>query len=347
VTVIESSAQSAATQGRPPLEGTVALAEVLSVSIVIPVYRGARTLEALVAEIEPLTQQQRTPAGRGFRVGEVFLVHDGAVDDSELVMRRIAGRCSFVSLIWLSRNYGQHPATLAGMASTTSEWVVTMDEDGQHDPRDIGKLLDRALDTGSQLVYAQGTNPPPHGPVRSAASKLTKWLFVRLFDPGHLGSFNSFRLVEGEIARSLAAFCGHGVFLDVALSWLVAHSEACGVVLRGEERPSGYDFGKLFSHFMRLVLTSGTRPLRFISYLGVFAVLLAIVIAGYALWGRFTLRVPVQGWTSTVIVLCFFSGCILVSLGILAEYLGVALTMAMGKPLYLVVSRPMPKSRKP
>ena len=278
-----------------------------TLSVVIPVYRGAKTLPAVIAELEPQTQAQRSPKGRPFRLAEVLLVHDGAVDDSARVLEELAARYPFVTPIWLSRNYGQHPATLAGMSSSSSGWVVTIDEDGQHDPRYLGALLDRALDEKAQLVYGVPANAPPHGLFRNAASWLAKAVFVSGLDSTNLGRFSSYRLMWGEIARSVAAYCGNGVYLDVALSWVVNRATSLPVNLREESgRPSGYDLSRLLSHFWRMVLTSGTRPLRGIA------------------------------------ALCFFGGAILFSLGIIAEYLAFAVKMAMGRPSYLIVSRPGP-----
>lgn len=313
-------------------------------SVVIPVYQGERTLEALVEEIRPLTVATPTPAGHSLQVTELILVHDGAADNSHEVMRSLAARHPFILLIWLSRNYGQHPATIAGLASTTTDWVVTLDEDGLHDPADIPKLLDLALERAVPLVYAKPLNPPPHGWMRNALSGLTKLACSWLVGSRRLGQFNSFRLIRGEVARSLAAYCGNGVFLDVALSWVVPDCAAAPLRLRPERgRPSGYSFLKLTSHFWRLILTSGTRPLRFIALLGCLSILLGLGISGYVLWEKLRHEVPVQGWTSLVVVISIFSGMILFALGVLAEYLGLALTMAMGKPLYLIVSEPSRK----
>jgi undecaprenyl-phosphate 4-deoxy-4-formamido-L-arabinose transferase len=331
-----------------PKGGETAVSEeaVHEVSVVVPLFQGARTIEALVSEIEPLTASAKTPAGRAFRVSEVLLVHDGAIDDSAAVMRALAARAPFVRLVWLSRNFGQHPATLAGMASTVSDWVATLDEDGQQDPADIGKLLDEALRHGAQLVYAQPTNEPPHGWFRNQSSAFAKWFFVRMLGNRALGAFNSFRLIEGEIARGVAAYCGANVYLDVALSWVVARARHCPVALRRERgRPSGYSPRRLVSHFWQLVLTSGTRPLRWIGLLGLVSIFLAFGISAVVLWGRLHHQIPVQGWTSMVVVVCFFAGFILVSLGIIAEYLGVAVSMAMGKPPYLIASRPSGEER--
>ncbi|MCC6805891.1 MAG: glycosyltransferase [Deltaproteobacteria bacterium] len=328
-----------------PLTGQApasAATRVHTISVVVPVYQGEQTLAGLVDEIAPLVAVQTTPAGRHYRVSEVVMVHDGAVDGSHRVMQKLAAEHAFVRPLWLSRNYGQHPATLAGMASSSGDWVVTVDEDGQQNPTDIGKLLDVALNGGHSLVYAKPLNPPPHGFFRNAMSGLAKWFFVTLLSNVSIGRFNSFRLIHGEIARSVSAYCGNQVYLDVALGWVVPGSGHCPVMLRDEgSRRSGYNLRKLVAHFWRLVLTSGTRPLRLISLLGTLSVLAAFAISAFAVWEKIMSRVPVAGWTSLMIVLCFFSGLILFSLGVACEYLGITLNMAMGKPLYMLVSRPL------
>jgi undecaprenyl-phosphate 4-deoxy-4-formamido-L-arabinose transferase len=311
------------------------------VTIVVPVYQGERTLEALIDEIAPLTSEQQTPRGQAFRVTDVILVNDGAIDDSTSVMKAIASQHPFVTLLWLSRNFGQHPATLAGMASSTGDWVVTLDEDGQFNPMDIGAMVDTAEEDGVQLVYARPLNPPPHGWLRNLGSFAVKNMGRFLAGSNEIGRFSSFRLIRGEIARSLAAYCGHGVYLDVALSWVVGKNSLHSVMFRAERgRASGYNLRRLVAHFWRFILTAGTRPLRIIAILGSLSILAALGISAYAIWLKLAHAVPIQGWTSLVTVVSFFSGIILFSLGVVAEYLAMTLTMAMGKPLYLIVSGP-------
>ncbi len=311
------------------------------VSVVVPVYQGEKTLGALVADLGPLTGPSTTPRGHRFRVSEVILVHDGAIDRSHEVIERLAQTHGFVIPVWLSRNFGQHPATIAGMAATSGAWVATLDEDGRHDPQDIARLLDRALEAGAQLAYGTPTADPPHGLLRNAGSAMAKWISSTLLGCRQVGRFESFRLVEGEVARSLAAYCGHGAYLDVALSWVVGRIAHCPVRPRaGAARPSGYDLPKLLAHFWRLVLTSGTRPLRLVALLGFASIGFGLVLIGYALWGKLTGGAPIAGWTSLMIAMSIFSGAVLFSLGIIAEYIGMALTMALGRPPFLVVSRP-------
>jgi undecaprenyl-phosphate 4-deoxy-4-formamido-L-arabinose transferase len=335
------------TAPQTPLDASEPDAVPRRVSIVIPVYRGETTLRSLLAEIAPLTQGQRSPGGRTYKVCEVLLAHDCGPDRSDLVIESLARQHDFVRPVWLSRNFGQHAATLAGMASATGDWVLTIDEDGQQDPADLGRMLDCAIDGDLQLVYARPTNPPPHGLLRNLLSRTAKAITSRLLDDNRIGRFNSFRLVEGESARTLAAYCGHGVYLDIGLYWIVGRIGHCPLRLRNEMgRPSGYSYLKLLGHFWNLVFTTGTRPLRLITLMGFLSVLLAAGISAYALYGKLTGSVPVEGWASLLIIVAFFSGCILTALGVIAEYLAVTMGIAMGKPLYVVSTRPTRPTRR-
>ena len=313
----------------------------MRISVVIPVYRGATTLEAVVGELAPYATGGTTPAGRPYVVDELLLVHDCGPDASDAVIERLAQAWPFVRPVWLSRNFGQHAATLAGMASTTGDWVATIDEDGQQDPADLGAMLDLATERSLQLVYGQPVNPPPHGWLRNACSRAAKRIASGFLGSDQVTHFNSFRLVDGEIARTLAAYCGNGVYLDVGLSWITARTGRSPVRLRAElGRPSGYSYLRLIGHFWNLVLTTGTRPLRLITLTGMASVAFAVVIAVYAVYGKLAGDIPVQGWASLVIVVAFFSGAILTALGVIAEYLAVTMGIAMGKPLYVIATKP-------
>jgi len=227
------------------------------------------------------------------------------------------------------------------MASATGDWVATIDEDGQQDPRDIGKMLDCAIQGSLQLVYAKPTNPPPHGWLRNLLSRTAKSITGKLLGSDAMGRFNSFRLVDGEIARTLAAYCGNGIYLDMGLFWITGRIGNCPLRMRAEmDRPSGYNYWKLLGHFWNLIFTTGTRPLRLITMLGFASVAFAVMIACYALYGKLHGDVPVQGWASLLIVVSFFSGCILTALGVIAEYLAVTMGIVMGKPLYVVATKP-------
>jgi glycosyltransferase involved in cell wall biosynthesis len=312
-----------------------------SISVVIPVYRGATTLPGLVAEILRLSDGFVTEDGHAAQVTEIMLVHDNGPDHSDVVMRSLAERHEIVRPVWLSRNYGQHAATLAGLASSGGDWIVTMDEDGQHDPSYVPAMLDVAMRERASLVYAEPTNPAPHGAVRNFLSRRSKRLIDILVGGTDAGIFHSYRFILGEYARSVSAYAAAGVYLDVALGWVAADVATCPVPLRQEgDRPSGYNLRSLLSHFWRMVLTSGTRLLRVVSIFGALLAVLGLGLAVYLLIARVAGGVDVAGWTSVMVALLVCTGALLLSLGIIAEYLGVAVNMALGKPLYVIVADP-------
>jgi polyisoprenyl-phosphate glycosyltransferase len=312
-----------------------------TVSVVIPVYQGQSTLRAVVEELTGYLDEASTPDGHRFRVTEVLLSYDNGPDGSDEEIRKLAEQFEQVRPIWLSRNFGQHAATLAGMASSGGDWIVTMDEDGQHDPAYIPQMLDTAMRDQAGVVYALPTNSAPHGFLRNLASRGSKWVVEHWMRGTEVSSFQSYRLLLGEVGRSVAAYAGAGVYLDVALTWVNGRISQQPVVLRQEgDRPSGYSTRTLLSHFWRLVLTSGTRGLRVVTVLGM---TFAVVGLGLAIWtiiGRIAGANAQPGWASVLVVVALGTGAILFSLGVIAEYVGVAVNQAMGRPLFLIHGDP-------
>ena len=311
-----------------------------SISVVIPVYRGAQTLPQMIRELSLLTRATVTPQDNLFSVSEIVLVFDNGGDESDTVMRQLEDGNPFVRTVWLSKNFGQHAATLAGIASSSGDWVVTLDEDGQQDPTEIGTLLDIAMAQQAQVVYGKPTNPPPHGALRNAASRTAKRLVNNLFVASNAEDFNSFRLILGSVARSVAAYSGSGAYLDVALGWVAGRYATAPVTLRAETRKSGYSLRGLMSHFWRLVLSSGTRGLRLVSFIGILFAVLGIIAIIWIVVLKLTTGISAEGWASTTIVILIASGATLFSLGVIAEYIGVSVNMAMGKPAYVIMSDP-------
>lgn len=314
---------------------------IATVSVVVPVYQGEKTILTLVNELAEFTETSTSATGIRYVISEVLLVHDSGPDNSAKVIHDLSTKYDWVRPVWLSRNFGQHAATLAGMSASVSDWIVTLDEDGQHDPKEIANLLDTAVEENSQLVYGKFAGGALHSRWRNFFSALAKWLYTKLLSPQDGEFFSSYRLMTGEIGRSVGAYAGSGVYLDVALTWVVDRSVACEIAPRVEyPRQTGFTFRRLLGHFLRLVLSSGTRPLRLVSLIGFSSFFIGFFYAAFALYGKVAHGYPVEGWTTVIIFVSMGSGAILFSLGILAEYLGVVVRNAIGRPLYLIRSSP-------
>ncbi|CAM3621134.1 glycosyltransferase [Smaragdicoccus niigatensis] len=314
----------------------------ITVSVVVPIYRGEQTIAGLVAELEQYTSPTTTPDGHRFVVSDVVLVHDHGPDRSDLVLSELEQRFDFVNVVWLSRNYGQDAATIAGMVASKAEWIITMDEDGQHDPAYIATFLDTALRERVSLVFSNPTNRPPHGFMRNFTSRAAKRTLSVMCGLPQSVEFQSFRLIRGDIGRQLAKVTASGVYLDVALTWVVGRTATAPVVLRAEGREvSGYNYKSLFALFWKMFLSSGTRGLRFVSALGMLLALSGLLIAAYVTVSTIFGGEDEPGWASTIVLQLVCSGAVLFSIGIVAEYLGVALHVLIGRPLYLTVESPV------
>jgi glycosyltransferase involved in cell wall biosynthesis len=308
-----------------------------SLSVVIPVYRASDGLRIVVDEL--LSGSFPVEVDDGVEIGleEVILVCDnpGLSAADRAGVRSLEDVDPRVRTVWLARNFGQHPATIAGIVSTNGDWVVTMDEDGHHDPQQIHAMILVAAGQGVPLVYARPTNPPPHGVLRNAASRSTKVLFRTL--SGAKGEFHSFRLIEGSIARSACAYIGDSVYLDVAMTWSCGDAAFCPMAMRAESSTvSSYNYRKLLSHFWRMVLSTGARPLRLVAVAGVLVALMGLVVAGVVAQRRLTGDFSTApGWASLIVSEFILAGGVLITLAVLAEYVSFAVRNSIGKPLYV------------
>jgi undecaprenyl-phosphate 4-deoxy-4-formamido-L-arabinose transferase len=341
--VTSSALDTAAAHGHPAGPGAD---RPHRVSVVVPVYQGEGTIGGLVAELHQFNRPTTTPDGATFLVGEIILVHDHGPDLSDVVLQGLQQTYEQVRTVWLSRNFGQDAATIAGLSAAGGDWIVTMDEDGQHDPRFIGAFLDTALAQRADLVYAKPTNTRPHGLLRNLTSRGARLVMATAFGFPDSTRFESFRLIRGDIGRHVASVTHSGVYLDVALSWVVEAVAQAPVVLRAQgQHESGYNYRRLFSIFWKVALCSGTRVMRLVSLLGVTLGFIGGVMAAVVVYQTLTgSGKPPEGWASTIVVLLLCSGAILFSLGLIAEYLGVALHVLFGRPLYLTVETPTPRS---
>jgi undecaprenyl-phosphate 4-deoxy-4-formamido-L-arabinose transferase len=272
------------------------------------------------------------------QIDEVILVHDHGPDDSAQVIRELAAREPRVHAVWLSRNFGQHGATLAGMAASTQEWIVTMDEDGQHDPAYVAPMVAAAVEEQASVVYGVPSNAPTHGALRNVASTSAKSLVSTVTGDQSIRLMQSYRLMLGELGRTVAAYAHATAYLDVVLGWMSSRTIGVSVVSRADDqRPSGYRPRRLLSHFWRLVLSSGTRPLRAVAALGGVVSMASITLAVFFLVARLSGADYPEGFASLIVVTLFGIGAVLVALGLIAEYLGTIVSAVLGRPAFVVM----------
>lgn len=316
----------------------------LTLTTVTPVYSGARYLPELVealARVRTDWELTKFPV----RIQEAIFVTDDPIDSSVEVLLELERQHPWVRVVQLSRNFGQHAATVAGILQSTGDWVATLDEDLQHHPRFLVQLLREAVAGSFDIVYAHPTQGVHQSIFRDYSSRTYKRLLAFLSGDQNITQINSYRLLRGGLARAAAAICSHQTFFDIALFWFSKRVGSVRLHLIDkrylEEKRSGYGFMKLLSHARRMMVTAQSKSIRAGGLVGLAALCTGVVLGLKAIGEKlfFPEKVPVAGWTSLFVAGTFLGGTIAFLVGIALEYLGVLVLSAQGKPVFYVIDR--------
>jgi len=319
-------------------------AEKISISVVVPVYSGANYLRTLITELEQI-KNGWSNGGGPISLIEVILADDAAIDDSAEIADDISREYDWVTVVHLARNFGQHPATIAGILHTSGDWVVTLDEDLQHSPARIEDLLRKAILHRSDVVYANPQTRVHYSYLRDVGSRLYKRLIKLVTGNPNVPAFNSFRLIRGSVARAASSTCGHDTYFDVSLFWFTQRVQVVYMDLKDDRYirsgESGYNLFKLLSHARKMLMSSGPRVMRTASILGLVIIVssmigAALLVFNYLYGTNFNF---VKGWSSLFITMVLFSGAIIFFIGIILEYLALLVMNAHGKPIFFTIDR--------
>jgi glycosyltransferase involved in cell wall biosynthesis len=299
-----------------------------SISVIVPVYNSEAILPALVQRLGPALESLSCDY-------EAIFVNDASRDQSWRVIQELTSIVPWVRGINLMRNYGQHNALLCGIRAAKYEVIVTMDDDLQHPPEEIRKLLAQ-IQEGFEVVYGYPEHQQ-HGFLRDVASELTKLALrgsMGVDTARHVSAFRAFR------TQSRDAFAGYHspfVSIDVVLTW--ATTKFVAIKVRHDPRPSGvsnYTFRKLFTHAMNMMTGFTILPLQMANLLGFFCTAFGALVLVFVV-GRFLLyRTTVPGFTFLASIVAIFSGAQLLALGIIGEYLARMHFRMMERPTYTV-----------
>lgn len=298
-----------------------------SVSVVIPVYRGAPTLKSLVIGLIPVL----TKICSKF---EVILVNDDSPDDSWKIINSLSINYPSVKGIRLMRNYGQHNATLCGVRAARYPICVTLDDDLQHPPTEIHKLLEK-LDEGYDVVYGTPIKQP-QGFIRNLITSWTKRTLAYVMGIPNLRNISAFRCFKTDLRKAFDQYQSPNVTLDVLLSWATTRFASIPVgILPPPEHRSNYNYRSLIRYTLLVLTGYSTAPLRFASIMGFVMTLVGIGVFIYVI-SIFMFAGSIPGFPFLVSIIAIFGGTQLFALGIFGEYLARIFTRSMDKPTYVI-----------
>jgi undecaprenyl-phosphate 4-deoxy-4-formamido-L-arabinose transferase len=299
----------------------------MNLSVVIPVYNSQESLALLVQELV------RVLAATA-QAHEIILIDDGSPDNSWQIIQELAQHYPTLRGIHLRRNYGQHNALLCGIRAAQYPVIVTMDDDLQHPPSEMPKLLSK-LNEGYDLVY--GTPPElPHSYWRNFFSRTTKIVLAKATGIPSIRYMDAYRAFRTELRDAFADYSSPNLQLDVLLTWGTTRVGWVSV----EHAPrrigkSNYDFWRLFNQLMLLLTGYSVTPLRFASLVGFVFTLVGLLMLIWVVVRAVALG-SIPGFPFLASAIAIFSGAQLFALGIIGEYQARMFNRLTERPTYVI-----------
>jgi len=297
------------------------------ISAVIPVYRS----KEILPELNSRLKESLLKISKDY---EIIYVDDMSGDGSWEVIQGIIRKEKRVRGIRLSKNFGQHAATLCGIEKSSGKYIVTLDDDLEHQPEFIPGLY-KKISEGYDLVY--GVYPDrSHSLWRNTTSSIIRFLF-RWAIPSLNFEYTSFRMLRRETALALSQFDSPFPFLDGYLSWVTNHYST--VLVEHGKRfhgTSNYNLGRLITHTINIFVTFSDLPLRLTSWIGIFSFCGGLLGVARILYLKLVGNIGVSGYASLMAVLITLNGIQFFILGVFGEYLGRINFKTSKKPLFLI-----------
>jgi glycosyltransferase involved in cell wall biosynthesis len=300
------------------------------VSVVIPVYNSEESLSGLIQRIGSVLEAASDPI-------EVIMVNDGSRDGSWNEITRLSLIYPWVRGIQLMRNYGQHNALLCGLRSARYSTTITMDDDLQHPPEEIPRLMHK-MNEGYDVVYGTPYKQQ-HGLWRDLASYFTKLALQSTMGVENARKVSAFRAIKTSIREAFEHYQSPFVVLDVLLSW--GTTRFASIQTKHEPRQSGesnYTLSKLILHAVNMLTGFTVLPLQLASLMGFGFAFFGLVVLVYVI-SRFIMEGgSVPGFPFLASIIAIFSGVQLFALGIIGEYLARMHFRIMERPPYVIQS---------
>ncbi|WP_394758862.1 glycosyltransferase family 2 protein [Flavobacterium sp.] len=298
------------------------------ISIVSPVYKAENSIEKLVDEIFKTMLQLNCTF-------EIILVDDRSPDNSWEVMKQLSSKFPEVRSIRLSKNFGQHPAIIAGLSQAKGNWIVVMDCDLQDQPKEIIKLYNKAQE-GYDIVMAKRENRQD-GFLKKLMSKLFYSLYNYLTDTKTDSTIANFGIYKSKIITEVLRINDYIKLFPLLVNWVGYN--ATTVKVEHAERDSGkssYSITKLISLALNTIISFSNKPLKLCVKFGLVISAISFLVGMHTIYLSVTNQIGVLGYTSLMVSIWFLSGVIITTVGICGIYIGKIFDQTKNRQVFII-----------
>lgn len=287
------------------------------ISVIIPLYHGAVTIQKLVESTQ--VQLERYSF-------EIVLINDGSKDDSEKVCIQLSAKFNNISFLSLRKNFGEFQAVMCGLNHAKGDYAVIIDDDFQNPPSEIIKLLETAQKGDFDVVYGQ-YEEKKHHQLRNIGSWFVNQITTSLFKKPHDLYLSSFKLIKKEVVEEICKYKGPYPYID-GLIFNVTDNVGKVTVQHNDRHhgESNYTAKKLASLFLNIIFGYSLLPVRLAMFFGFISTFTALVLSVFQLTD--IVDYPIR------LVVLFVGGIQLISIGIVGEYIGKTFLTQSNMPQY-------------
>ncbi|MEO6883138.1 MAG: glycosyltransferase family 2 protein [Bacteroidia bacterium] len=298
------------------------------ISVIIPVFNSERNLQELFQRIDAAFSKLENSY-------QLILIDDGSSDKSWLEIDKLKRENpSKIIGIKLAKNFGQHNAILCGFHFCKGDLVLTMDDDLQHPPEEIEKLIFRQEQTNADVIYGIPINKK-HAAWRNVGSNLMKK--TSEYSTKKISGGSAFRLINRTITDEIKNNQHTNfLFLDTIINWYTSHIELVDVDHHHRKAgKSGYTFFKLIQMYLNITINYTATPLKLMTYGGLFFSIITFIFGVHFIAKKILHHAPL-GYTSIIVSVLFGTSLILFCLGIIGQYLYKLYQLQNKKPPYAI-----------
>ncbi len=303
-----------------------------SLSVIVPCYNEEAVIEVTYNRIQAVLQKLTNLESH------ILFINDGSSDGTLDILIRVAALDKNVKIINFSRNFGHQAAVTAGIHHCKTELAVIIDADLQDPPELIPDLLQTMKDEQANVVYCVRKT-------RAGESKFKLWSakkFYRTLNSMSEVKFpldtGDFRLIDARIIKEFNRLKERGKYIRGLISWV--GFKQVPFYYEREARYAGetkYPLRKMLSFASTALLYFSKKPLLISISLGFIAVLVGIVLALWYVFGKiFGYTNAESGFTSIMIIVIFFGGIQLLTIGVLGQYIGILFDEVKERPEYII-----------
>lgn len=285
------------------------------VSITIPCYKSQDTIGKLTNLIK-----QEFKKHNEFTY-EIILVNDCSPDNTYCVIKELAKNDSHIIALDLAKNFGESSALMAAYSRVTGDYVVRMDDDGEHDPKYLFELINK-LEEGYDYVCAKFINYH-HNLYKRIGSKFNYWFLSNMMDIPKGSIMSSYNVCRRYVIDEIVKYQNPKPYID-GMVWAITTKTAYVEIEHGYRYAgeSGYDFKKSVALWLNGVTSFSIKPLRLASVSGIVFAFIGFIIGIIVIIEKLINPTIEAGWTSMFAVMLFIGGFIMLFLGLIGEYVG-------------------------